>query len=184
MSPQIIPSMLYIHFQDEVSWVRGKHSFKFGGEFSALLINTGFGGVQIYNFANNTGGPIDSRVTPFIGSGFAAMLLGDVTSASIQELDPTYWRRKNFDLFADDSWKASQRLTVELGLRWDANTPYHDALGQWQEFNPHVDQSRAARGEVIQERGSSPPAAVRVSRRTNDLYGVRSPLRRGISSEK
>ena len=124
------------HFQDEVSWVRGKHSLKFGGEFSALLVNTAFGGVQTYNFANNTGGPIDSRVTPFIGSGFAAMLLGDVTSASIQELDPTYGRRKSFDLFADDSWKASQRLIVELGLRWDANTPYHDARGQWQEFSP------------------------------------------------
>ena len=134
------------HYQDAVSWLKGKHTFKFGGEFSAMQNNNGFGGPQIYNFANNTGGPIDSRVAPFIGSGFAAMMLGDVTSASIQEPDPSYSRRKNYDLFVDDSWKASQRLTVELGLRWDANTPFHDALGQWQQFNPHLTNPSGAWG--------------------------------------
>ena len=124
------------HYQDTVSWVKGKHSLKFGGEFSAMEVNTAYGGVQSYNFANNTGGPIDGRVAPFVGSGFAAMLLGDVSNASIQVVDPTYGRRKSFDLFADDSWKASRRLTAQFGLRWDVNTPYHDARGQWQQFSP------------------------------------------------
>lgn len=134
------------HYQDAVSWLKGRHTFKFGGEFSAMQNNNGFGGQQYYNFANNTGGPVDSRVAPFIGSGFAAMMLGDVTSASIQEPDPSYSRRKSYDVFADDSWKSSQRLTVEFGLRWDANTPFHDALGQWQQFNPYLSNPSGAWG--------------------------------------
>ena len=60
--------------------------------------------------------------------------------------DPSYSRRKNYDLFVDDSWKAFQRLTVELGLRWDANTPFHNALGQWQQFNPHLTNPSGAWG--------------------------------------
>lgn len=120
------------HYEDKLFWTKGRHSVSFGGEYTALQNNSNYGGnVQLYNFANNTGGPIDTNVTPWTGFGFANLMLGDVQSASMNLQNPSYDRRKLFDLFVEDNIKVSQRLTVNAGLRWDVTMPLHEKYGHW-----------------------------------------------------
>jgi len=120
------------HFADKLFWSKGRHSFSFGGQFTAQQNNSNYGGnVQSYAFANNTGGPNDSYVTPWTGFGFANLMLGDVQSASMNLPHPSYNRRKLFDLYASDDIKVSRRLTVNASLRWDVTLPMHEKYGRW-----------------------------------------------------
>jgi hypothetical protein len=124
------------HYQDTVHWTKGKHSMKFGATFMARGLNETFGGnVQSYSFPADTGGPVDPSLTPWVGSGFATMMLGDVYSASEQVNQAGYPRMKNLAFFAQDDFRATPKLTVNLGLRWDFNFRGHEQAGRWQNFD-------------------------------------------------
>ncbi len=130
------------HAKDTLSWVRGRHTLKFGGEWTALGANDHpTGGILNYNYSHETGVPqamdSDSAVGPYVGFAFANFLLGDVSSASqSQTVDGgVHGRRKMMNFFAQDDFKVSRRLTVNLGLRWDINLPYHEINGKWSEFD-------------------------------------------------
>jgi hypothetical protein len=93
-------------YTDTLSWVRGKHSLKFGGEFRRFRNN---------NFNGGTGGTIN------FGS-MAAFLAGTPGSATETALPATPTLRVSaLDLFAQDDIKATSRLTLNLGLRWEYN---------------------------------------------------------------
>jgi len=123
------------HYEDKLLWLKGRHRFSFGGEFTAQQNNSNYGGnVQKYAFANTTGATdnyYNSYITPWVGSGFANMMLGDVQSASMNITNPSYDRRKLFDLFVQDDIKVSPRLTINAGLRWDVDMPMHEKNGHW-----------------------------------------------------
>jgi hypothetical protein len=124
------------HYADKMMWLKGRHSLSWGGEFTAQQNNSNYGGnVQSYDFANNTGGPIDSNVTPWTGFGFANLMLGDVQSASQNVTNPSYDRRKLFDLFAQDQIKVNSKLVLTAGLRWDVDLRMHEKNGHWQNWD-------------------------------------------------
>jgi hypothetical protein len=123
-------------FSDAVSWSHNRHNFKFGGAFKANQINSRTeGGVQTYNFSNTTNSPTDPSVQPYVGFAFANFLLGDVQSASNNVEFLLHGRRKVFNFFAQDDWKLKSNLTVNLGLRWDVNKPFHELNGHWTNFD-------------------------------------------------
>jgi len=124
------------HYADKLLWMMGRHSFSFGAEFTAQQNDSNYGGnVRSYAFANNTGGPTDSSVTPWNGFGFANLMLGDVQSASTALPNPSYDRRKLFDFFAQDDIKLTSKLTLNAGLRWDVNLPLHEKFGHWTDWD-------------------------------------------------
>jgi hypothetical protein len=124
------------HYQDTLYWNRGQHSVKFGGTVVARGMNATFGGnVQTYNFANATGGPTDPSITPYVGSSFATEILGDVQSASEAITQRNYPRQKGMALFAQDNYRATPKLTLNLGVRWDLNFRGHEQTGRWQNFD-------------------------------------------------
>lgn len=93
-------------YNDTLSWVHGKHSIKFGGEFRRFRNN---------NFAGGTGGTIN------FGS-LNAFLAGTPSSATETALPASPGLRVNaFDTFVQDDIKLTARLTVNLGLRWEYN---------------------------------------------------------------
>jgi hypothetical protein len=127
------------HYEDKLLWSKGRHTLSFGGEFTALQNNSNYGGnAQTYAFANTTGATdnyYNSFETPWIGSGLANMMLGDVQSASVNIANPSYDRRKLFDLFFGDDIKVSPRLTVNAGVRWDVDMPLHEKYGHWTDWD-------------------------------------------------
>src|SRR3984885_14239792 len=112
---------------DGFSKVVGRHTLKFGGEARYLQINE-------RNLASQDGAFVfDGTVT---GSDFADYLLGATTGAgngytqaAIQLLDS---RTRYGAAYAQDSWKATPDLTLNLGLRWEVSMPWYDTQGKIQ----------------------------------------------------
>ena len=121
---------------DQVSWTKGRHAMTFGGDFRAMEINSHSGSDALsFNFSNiSTGAPSEPYGNQ-VGFGFASFLLGDVQSASKTAPLDLYGRRKAISLFAQDNFKATPRLTLNLGLRWDATFRFHEKYGHWADFD-------------------------------------------------
>ncbi len=109
---------------DSLSWVTGKHMFKFGGEYRQQGIDsTTNTGVYSFNFSPDTTGVPGQPWSNQVGFGFASMLLGEVASAS-QETDGDLFGHRNYlALYAQDDWRLSDNLTLNLGLRWETTGP-------------------------------------------------------------
>lgn len=111
---------------DRMTWVNGRHTIGFGGDFRALQYNAGNLGNQsgTFNFSKlNTGLPGISS-----GNEIASFLLGYVDNASMvaQTLTNQYVRQKYLGLFISDTWKLTPKLTLNYGVRWDVSTPSRD----------------------------------------------------------
>ena len=112
---------------DGFSKVVGKHTLKFGGEARYLQVNE-------RNLASQDGAFVfDGTVT---GNDFADYLLGaptgaggGYTQAALQLLDS---RTRYGGAYAQDSWKATPNLTLNLGLRWEVSMPWYDTQGKIQ----------------------------------------------------
>jgi len=120
-------------YDDTFSWVRGRHTYKFGADFRAQQFNShGDYGVPSFVFD-----PAQTAGTfgPNAGFGFASFLLGDVNQASVSEPDNTYGRRKSVSLYAQDNIKLTSKFTLNADLRWDFNGRYHEKYGHWSNFD-------------------------------------------------
>ena len=111
---KIAATQRQLNIVDNLSLTTGAHQFKFGADYRWLT-------------------PILSPRAYFIGlSGFSSMttvLNGVAPSATIGaglETRPIY---HEFSAFAQDSWKASRRLMLSFGLRWDVNPAPSEANG-------------------------------------------------------
>ena len=121
---------------NDVTWTKGRHAFTFGGNFRAYEINShAAAGTLNFNFLNATTGATSQPYAPFVGFGFASFLLGDVSNASEATPFNLYGRRKAMSLYAQDSYKVTPKLTLTLGLRWDATFRFHEKYGHWANFN-------------------------------------------------
>jgi len=123
-------------FLDTLTWVKGKHTFKFGVEYRNL-------GQNLRNRVN-TGGTFDfgSGYTGLIGitSGnpIASFLLEGVDSATIhyQAIDARYPRSKYYIAHIGDTWKASPKLSINYGVRWDTMTPAQELYNHHSFLDP------------------------------------------------
>ena len=115
--------------RDVFSWIKGNHSLKLGGEISlnkdiqqTLLNNYG---VFTFN-AGATARVAGGGVTAAAGNAFADFLIG-IPSAVSQDAPVTGYTNSWYTaLFAQDDFKVHPRLTLNLGLRWDVQTPPTD----------------------------------------------------------
>jgi hypothetical protein len=120
-------------YGDDLSWVRGRHTYKFGAELRVQQFNShGDHGVPTFVFdPAQTAGSFGANA----GFGFASFLVGDVNQASVSEPDSTYGRRKSVSLYAQDDIRVTPKFTLNVDLRWDFNGRYHEKYGHWSNFN-------------------------------------------------
>jgi hypothetical protein len=126
---------------EALSWAKGNHTFKIGGELRDERTNGGWpGGYLNYRFSQSTGIPlsIDPGVRGETGFPFANFELGDVDSANQTLTSERHGRRYSYSLFFEDNFKATKNLTLDYSLRWDGNTPLHELNGDWADFNPNA----------------------------------------------
>ncbi len=110
--------------QNDFTWIRGKHSLRMGVEHRRYYNNvTQADHVGTYNFdGNQTALSSFDRQTGFA---FASFLLGAVRNSSAPVYGITQGTRsRTTAMYVQDDWKVSQKLTLNLGLRWDIPTGY------------------------------------------------------------
>jgi hypothetical protein len=102
---------------DNLTWVMGKHTLKFGVEFLDWFVNrylpTDSGLFGNFSFTNK-----------FTGNPYADFLLGLPTSVTREEPYPTQYNRfKDWSFYGQDDYKVTQKLTLSYGLRYEYNGP-------------------------------------------------------------
>jgi len=126
---------------DNLSYVRNKHQFQFGGQFmaeaeSGTNYNSGtftFNG-QFTGQYNNGSGQSTNPV-----NAFADFLLGDLVSDNVSSSDYSYYALfKSYALFARDTWNVTPKLTLELGVRYDKLFPFQERRGGIATFDPDL----------------------------------------------
>lgn len=108
-----------------LSYIRGKHSFRFGGEYTYYTINhfqpqAAFGPRGGFNL---TGGVTSQRggAAPGQFNGYADFLLGLPNSMGkdVQYVNPAAVRMPGWGFYARDQWQLSRKLTVNYGMRFE-----------------------------------------------------------------
>ncbi|MEZ5391721.1 MAG: carboxypeptidase regulatory-like domain-containing protein [Bryobacterales bacterium] len=121
-----------IEITNNQTWIRGAHQIKYGGTMRYARnidqFNPSMGG--IFNFNN--------RAT---GVGTAELLLGHVNSGTLIQTDQLDTRTDYFGFFVQDDWKVTSKLSLNLGLRWEFDTPRwernnHQSGFNWDQTNP------------------------------------------------
>ncbi|MBC8167410.1 MAG: carboxypeptidase regulatory-like domain-containing protein [Bryobacteraceae bacterium] len=120
-----------------LTWIRGNHTFKFGGEYRHLG--------QDFNSGGNTAGEfnfnrLNTGLVGLSNSGhpFASFLLEQVSSGTVQFRSVPAWkvRSHGYVLHAGDTWKINRRVSLNYGLRWDMFTPSYEADNRFSFFDP------------------------------------------------
>jgi len=126
--------------RDVLTWVKGNHTFKFGGEWSWEKKDENANNITqgAFSFAGTrsrgTSGTISLTQT---GIAFADFLLGRADSYSEDQFDVTVnlrFGRREF--FAQDSWRIRPNFTLDYGVRYQYFTPVTDANNVLTSFDP------------------------------------------------
>jgi hypothetical protein len=123
-----------------ITWVRNKHTIKFGGEYRWLAENNR-GNYNGYaspagNFSFSSG---ETGLAGILsGSPIASFLLGQVDSGSATffNIASNYPRAAAYILHVGDTWKATSKLSINYGLRWDTFTPAQEKHDEQSFFDP------------------------------------------------
>ncbi len=113
---------------DSVSYLRGKHSYKFGFEFIDVLWDEGIGG----NIQTQYAGAVTFANLQSFLAGTAqrgSILIGDNTNN---------FRQHYYAGFVQDDWRIASRVTLNLGLRYEFKTPPSERDNYFGGFNPNV----------------------------------------------
>jgi hypothetical protein len=136
--PEIIPQNTW-QLSDTVSYTRGAHNLRFGfagiqNRFGFFQLSAPSGSLSFTGtYTNNPASPAGT------GAGFADFLLGlPVSSAkSTFPQGVPYLRYSEYGGFVQDQWRATSRLTLNLGLRYDLFTPVSEQHNRLSDFFLH-----------------------------------------------
>ena len=129
-----------------LQWIRGDHSMKFGGQLIRYNQNRlPLGGpfqasaAGTFTFGNPLGGQRanTSNTDNTGGNPWADFYLGWPQGAIVGAPQIVGNRETYLAFFAQDDWRVTRRLTLNLGLRWDINLPYTEVQGRITGFDPN-----------------------------------------------
>jgi Carboxypeptidase regulatory-like domain len=131
-------------FVASVSWVKGNHTYKFGGEART----EGYPTIGFTNDSGTLGFAADQTANPWFsdanvalsggatGFPFASFLMGRANSLTLAAPAEPRAGRKFLDFFAQDTWKITRTLTLDYGLRWDYFGYPREQYGRTPDFSP------------------------------------------------
>jgi hypothetical protein len=117
-------------YSDNMIWTHGKHSWRWGGDFRRIQVNTETDSNARGSFiftGLNTSQILNGQPVAGTGFDFADFLLGLPQQTSAQFGENNYhFRGNSWDLFAQDEWKMRGNLTLNLGVRYEYVSPYSE----------------------------------------------------------
>jgi Carboxypeptidase regulatory-like domain/TonB-dependent Receptor Plug Domain/TonB dependent receptor len=127
--PFIVPQSSY-QYADTVSWAHGKHSMRFGANIIRRDVSffiSDFRGKGFFFIGPGTG--------DYTGYEISELLAGFIDNYSVSVPNNVDTRSWETGYFGQDDWKVSQRLTLNLGLRYDVYTPPYEVNNRWSNFD-------------------------------------------------
>jgi len=140
----------YAAINEDMSWVRGAHTVRFGGLYNYIRDNRAFGAYQeaVEALGTNSSTAVNGLLTGQLHDFQAAVFpqgkfpcIANVPTAactlSLPVGPPDFTRSNRFHewaLYGQDSWKARQNLTLNLGIRWEYFGPQANK-------NPNLDSN-------------------------------------------
>ena len=116
------------NISDDVSWVKGAHQITFGGTYNHTLLN--------YASATNSGGTFTFNGSTS-GLGMADFMLGNSQLFKQGNFQTYLYNRQNYvGMYVQDAWKATSRLTVNYGVRWEPFFSFSNKHGYFDHFDP------------------------------------------------
>lgn len=119
----------------DLTWVRGRHTFKMGGQylpmrFNYAQTNTASG---IFDFTN--GFTQEGPFTPAGGFDYASYLLGYPSGGGNNLVNLVAAQQINTALYFGDTWQTTHKLTLNLGLRWEVIGPWSERFNRMSLWN-------------------------------------------------
>jgi len=116
--------------RDDVSWMKGTHALKFGGQFMRYRKNQDIFG--------NTQGSYTFDGT-FTGSDLADFMLGYAKSYNELAIqDRGHWRTSTLSFYFTDNWRTTKKLTLNLGVRWEIIPHAYEIHNRMSNFYPSL----------------------------------------------
>jgi hypothetical protein len=115
---------------EEVSWVKGSHQFLLGGNMYFQMMNywSGLNAVGAVNFNGSVAGGT--------GMGMTDLLMGLASGFNQGTAYGFYNRQWYMSMYAQDTWKATRKLTVNYGVRWEPYISAYSKFGQIHDVVP------------------------------------------------
>jgi hypothetical protein len=124
-----------------LSWQKGKHALKFGLDIRQRLISETAsppGQSAFGRFTFTSGFTNNPSSTGGTGDAMASMLLG-YPSTTVRDFfipGTAHVRTNEFNYYVRDEWRVTGRLTLNLGLHYEINTPFTEDHNFWVNWNP------------------------------------------------
>ena len=135
--------------RDDLSWTKGSHQLRFG--FSWALYK------KVQDLCGETQGFFDFNGV-YSGNDFADYLLGlGNVYSELGVQDRGFWNNVSWASYVQDNWRATRRLTLNLGLRWDGVPHTYEAHNRVSNFYPNL--YNPADAAIILPNGTISPAS-------------------------
>jgi Carboxypeptidase regulatory-like domain/TonB dependent receptor len=144
-------SDIQYNFSPRLTMIRGRHTLTAGAQFELSLdnylqTNTGgglisFNGTWTEDKARGAGNPLNGRDFADFLLGYGLGIgspLGNQTSGAVNISAPVAGRQFYRGFYFGDNWKVTNRLTLNLGLRYDLPGPWSERFNRLTYFNPSV----------------------------------------------
>ena len=120
------------------TWIKGKHSLKFGYEYEHIWMavndNNPLYGSWTYGGGYSAGRRF--RTAPSADDYWADFLFGLTSSYQLANYFVVHLRQTLDSAYAQDDWKVTPKLTLNLGLRWEYGSPYSEWKNYISNFDP------------------------------------------------
>jgi hypothetical protein len=127
INPQLVRNQTFT-YSDNMIWNHGKHTWRWGGDFRRIQLNTETDSNARGSFiftGLNTSEMVGGQPVANTGLDFADFLLGLPQQTSAQYgVNNYHFRGNSWDLYAQDEWKLRGNLTLNLGVRYEYVSPY------------------------------------------------------------
>ncbi len=127
-------------YTDTLSWIKGRHTMKFGTDIRHIqsVSPLGFNGADNY-------GTFDFTSALFTGNDFADFLLGAPSKSFYDTVSQDNDGRSTYyNFFGQDTFQVTPKLTASFGLRYEYHPGYQDAGGDIGNFDPSLPGSGRA----------------------------------------
>lgn len=134
---------------DDITWTKKNHELKFGADYRRARGNVTNVDAEYrmgqYNFTGAvtsltaTGANPSGANHAYIGNPYAAFLLGIPDEVGLDQVSDGNLKgyANDYAFFGEDNWRASSRLTFNIGLRWEYHPMFQDHLGNVSNFVPN-----------------------------------------------